>query len=115
MDRRRLSPTRGGYHWAVRLLRRKAPARRRRRIRRLRLLALLTVLGLVGTVAFGFGLVRAVASEIDAGKLDPRRQLDTQSNGYIYDSSGKRILAVLRGSEARTLVATELGGKVIDE
>ena len=91
----------------MRLLRRKAPARRRRRIRRLRLLALLTVLGLVGTVAFGFGLVRAVASEIDAGKLDPRRQLDTQSNGYIYDSSGKRILAVLRGSEARTLVEYE--------
>jgi penicillin-binding protein 1A len=91
----------------LRLLSRKAPARRRRRIRRLRLLALLTVLFLVGTVSFGFGLVRAVAAEIDAGTLDPRRQLDTQSNGYIYDSSGERILAVLRGSEARTLVEYE--------
>src|SRR5687768_6685906 len=91
----------------LRLFSRKAPARRRRRIRRLRLLALLTVLGLVGSVAFGFGLIRAVAAEIDAGKLDPRRQLDTQSNGYIYDYEGKRILAVLRGSEARTLVEYE--------
>jgi penicillin-binding protein 1A len=88
----------------VRLLRRKAPARRRRRIRRLRLLALLTVLFLVGTVSFGFGLVRAVAAEIDSGKLDPRRQLDKQVNGYIYDSTETRVLAVLRGSEARTLV-----------
>jgi penicillin-binding protein 1A len=83
----------------------KPPARPRRRIRRLRLLALLTVLFLVGTVSFGFGLVRAVAAEIDAGKLDPRRQLDKQVNGYIYDSTGTRILAVLRGSEARTLVS----------
>jgi penicillin-binding protein 1A len=89
------------------LLRRKAPARRRRRVRKLRLLALLTVLFLVGTVSFGFGLVRAVAAEIDAGKLDPRRQLDKQVNGYVYDSTGTRILAVLRGSEARTLVEYE--------
>ncbi|HEX4931499.1 MAG TPA: PBP1A family penicillin-binding protein [Gaiellaceae bacterium] len=80
------------------------PARRRRRIRRLRLLALLTVLGLLGSVSFSFGLIRAVASEIDAGKFDPQRQLDSQVNGYIYDSSGKKILAVLRGSEARTLI-----------
>jgi penicillin-binding protein 1A len=78
------------------------PARRRRRIRRLRLLALITVLGLLGTVSFSFGLIRAVAGEIP--KLDPQRQLDKQVNGYIYDSSGKKILAVLRGSEARTLI-----------
>ena len=56
-------------------------------------------------MAFSFGLVRAVASEIDSGKLDPQRQLDRQVNGYIYDSTGKRVLAVLRGSEARTLVS----------
>jgi membrane peptidoglycan carboxypeptidase len=43
--------------------------------------------------------------EIDAGKLDPQKQLDNQVNGYIYDSTGKRILAVLRGSEARTLIS----------
>ncbi len=44
----------------------------------------------------------AIAGEIP--KLDPRRQLEQEVNGYIYDSTGKRELAVLRGSEARTLV-----------
>ena len=78
--------------------------RRRRRIRKLRLLALLTVLLIVGSVSFSFGLIRAVAAEIDAGKLDPQKQLDNQANGYIYDKDGKRVLAVLRGSEARTLI-----------
>ncbi|MBA2463064.1 MAG: PBP1A family penicillin-binding protein [Actinobacteria bacterium] len=83
-----------------------APARRRR-IRKLRLLALLTVLGLLGSVSFGFGLVTAIASEIP--KLDPRRQLEQEVNGFIYDSDRRspRILAVLRGSEARTLVDYE--------
>ena len=47
-------------------------------------------------------MIRAVAGEVP--KLDPRWQLDNQVNGYIYDSTGKRILAVLRGSEARTRV-----------
>ena len=55
-------------------------------------------------MSFSFGLVRAVAAEIDAGKLDPRSQLESQTNGYIYDSKGERVLAVLRGSEARTLI-----------
>jgi penicillin-binding protein 1A len=82
------------------------PARPRRRIRKLRLLALLTVLGLLGSASFSFGLIRAIASEIDAGKFDPKKQLDNQINGYIYDSNKRspRILAVLRGSEARTLI-----------
>jgi penicillin-binding protein 1A len=80
--------------------------RPRRRIRRLRLLALLTVLGLLGSVSFGFGLISAIASEIDSGKFDPKKQLANQVNGYIYDSNKKspRVLAVLRGSEARTLI-----------
>jgi penicillin-binding protein 1A len=88
----------------LRLFRKNRPPRRRRRIRRLRLLALLTVLGLLGSVSFSFGLIRAVAGEIP--KLDPQRQLDNQVNGYIYDSNptSPRVLAVLRGSEARTLV-----------
>ena len=60
---------------------------------------------IVGSVSFSFGLIRAVAAEIDAGKLDPQRQLDKQVNGYIYDKDGKRILAVARGSEARTLIS----------
>jgi penicillin-binding protein 1A len=57
-------------------------------------------------VSFSFGLIRAIASEIDSGKFDPQKQLDKQVNGYIYDSNptSPRILAVLRGSEARTLV-----------
>ena len=80
------------------------PGRPRRRIRKLRLLALLTVLGLLGSVSFSFGLIRATASEIDSGKFDPQKQLDSQVNGYIYDSTGTKILAVLRGSEARTLI-----------
>jgi len=88
----------------LRLFSKKKGARPRRRIRKLRLLALLTVLGIAGSVSFSFGLIRAVAAEIDAGKLDPQRQLDNQANGYIYDKDGKRILAVLRGSEARTLI-----------
>ena len=53
-------------------------------------------------MSFGFGLVTAIAGEIP--KLDPRRQLEQEVNGYIYDSTGKRELAVLRGAEARTLV-----------
>ena len=55
-------------------------------------------------MSFSFGMIRAVASEIGSGKFDPQRQLDKQVNGYIYDSSGERILAVLRGSEARTRI-----------
>ncbi len=89
----------------LRVFSRKNRARPRRRIRKLRLLALLAVLVIVGSVSFSFGLIRAVAAEIDAGKLDPQRQLDKQVNGYIYDKDGKRILAVLRGSEARTLIS----------
>ena len=61
--------------------------------------------GSLGTVSFTFGLITATAAEIGSGKFDPQKQLDKQVNGYIYDSSGKRILAVLRGSEARTLVS----------
>jgi penicillin-binding protein 1A len=78
---------------------------RRRRIRKLRLLALLSILGLLGSVSFGFGLVTAIAGEIP--KLDPRQQLEQEINGYIYDSTGNRQLAVLRGSQARTLVEYE--------
>ncbi len=88
----------------MRLFSKQKSARPRRRIRKLRLLALLTVLGIAGSVSFSFGLIRAVAAEIDAGKLDPQRQLGKQVNGYIYDKDGKRVLAVLRGSEARTLI-----------
>ena len=58
----------------------------------------------LSTLAFTFGLVRAVASEIPS--LDPatqRSDVDT----VVYASNGRRVLAVLRGEESRVLVATE--------
>ena len=57
----------------------------------------------LSTLAFTFGLVRAVASEIPS--LDPatqRSDVDT----VVYASNGRRVLAVLRGEESRVLVAT---------
>ena len=82
--------------------------KRRRRIRKSRLLALLTVLGLLGSVSFSFGLITAIAGELP--QLDPARQLEQEVNGHIYAAASEgspgppRVLAVLRGSEARTLV-----------
>jgi penicillin-binding protein 1A len=52
--------------------------------------------------AFSFGFVTAIAGELP--KLDPRNQQQIQVNGYVYDSSGNTILAVLRGEESRVLV-----------
>ena len=87
----------------MRLLRRKASAApaKRRRIRKLRLLVLTVALSALAFASFTFGLVTAVASE--APKCDPARQ-QHQVNTRIYDSTGNRILAVLRGSENRVLV-----------
>jgi len=51
------------------------------------------------------GLVTAVAAEIP--RLDPARAQRQEVNGYIYAGDGKRILSVLRGSEARVLVDWE--------
>jgi penicillin-binding protein 1A len=51
--------------------------------------------------SFTFGLVTAIAGEIP--KLDPSRQRH-DVNTRIYDSTGKRVLAVLRGNENRVLV-----------
>ena len=78
--------------------------RRRRRVRKRRLAALLGVLAVLSFLAFTFGLVRAVASEIPS--LDPASQR-TDVNTVVYASNGKRVLAVLRGDEDRVLVATE--------
>jgi penicillin-binding protein 1A len=79
-------------------------APKRRRIRKLRLFALLVVLALLGLAAFTFGLLTAIAAELPS--LDPSKQRQ-QANTYVYDSSGKKILAVLRGSQARILVDSE--------
>ena len=78
--------------------------RRRRRVRKRRLAALLGVLFVLSFLAFTFGLVRAVASEIPS--LDPASQR-TDVNTVVYASNGERVLAVLRGDEDRVLVATE--------
>jgi penicillin-binding protein 1A len=90
----------------LRPFRKPGAAPRRRRIRKLRLLGLLAVLGALGSISFGFGLVTAIAAEVP--KLDPSRQIEQEVNGTIYAApSGAgppRVLAVLRGSEARTLV-----------
>jgi penicillin-binding protein 1A len=78
--------------------------RKRRRVRKRRLAALLCVLLVLALLAFTFGLVRAVASEIPS--LDPaahRSDVDT----VVYASNGRTVLAVLRGEESRVLVGTE--------
>jgi penicillin-binding protein 1A len=81
--------------------RQEAPPRKRRRIRKLRLLALLGVLTVLAGVAFSFGLVTAVASEIP--QLDPARSRP-QVDSVVYASNGYSVLAVLRGEESRVLV-----------
>ena len=60
---------------------------------------------LLSAVAFGFGLVKAISDEIPL--LDPARVQQTERNGVIFDRTGKRVLAVLRGSESRTIVKSE--------
>jgi len=88
----------------LRVRRGKETTPRRRRVRKLRLAALLLVLTLLAGLAFTFGVVRAIASEIPS--LDPsahRTEVDT----VVYSSNGNRVLAVLRGNESRILVGTE--------
>ncbi len=85
-----------------RTARKPAPSRPRRRIRKLRLLALLLILFVLGAMSFTFGLITAVASEIPS--LDPARLQANEVDGYVYDRSGKRVLAVLRGKQSRIIV-----------
>jgi len=61
----------------------------------------LTVLVVLAGMAFSFGLVRAVASEIP--ELDPAAQR-TEVDGVIYASNGRSVLTVLRGDESRVLL-----------
>ncbi len=82
--------------------RRESPApKKRRRIRKLRLLVLTLGLFILALSSFTFGLVTAIAGEVP--KLDPSRA-KTEANTKIYDSTGNRILAVLRGDENRVPV-----------
>jgi penicillin-binding protein 1A len=85
--------------------RRESPApKKRRRIRKLRLLVLTFALFILALSSFTFGLVTAIAGEIP--KLDPSKQKH-EVNTKIYDSTGKKVLAILRGNENRVLVDYE--------
>ncbi len=84
------------------LLFRKRKEPKRRRIRKLRFFVLLLLLLIVSLVAFAFGLVSAVASDIAA--LEPTNKHHVQQLGYIYASDGKTVLAVLHGDESRVVV-----------
>ena len=88
----------------LRVRREKGTPRPRRRVRKRRLAALLCVLLVLATLAFTFGLVRAVASEIPS--LDPAAQ-HADLDSVVYAANGRTVLAVLRGDESRVLVDTE--------
>jgi penicillin-binding protein 1A len=81
---------------------RKRKEPKRRRIRKLRFFVLLLLLLIVSLVAFAFGLVSAVASDLAA--LEPTNKHHVEQLGYIYASDGKTVLAVLHGDESRVVV-----------
>ncbi len=85
--------------------RKPAPSRPRRRIRKLRLFGLLLILFVLGSLSFTFGLVTSVASEIPS--LDPARLQAKEVDGYVYDRTGERVLAVLRGKQSRILLPSD--------
>jgi penicillin-binding protein 1A len=84
------------------LFRKRSKAPTRRRIRKLRFLTLLLLLFVVSFVAFAFGLVSAVASDLAA--LEPTKKRQVEQLGYIYASDGKTVLAILHGDESRVVV-----------
>jgi penicillin-binding protein 1A len=55
----------------------------------------------LGFASFSVGMVTAIAGEIPS--LDPSR-LHNQADGFIYAGDGKRVLAVLRGSQSRIIL-----------
>jgi penicillin-binding protein 1A len=77
------------------------PPKRRRRIRKLRLLAFISVLGLLAFFAFCLGFVRAVGDSL--GQLEPSWQQKQEVDGRILARDGHTVLAILRGSQARTI------------
>jgi penicillin-binding protein 1A len=93
---------------AVRLRRRTEAAPKRGRIRKPRLLALVLVLFALSAVAFSYGLVTAIRSEL--GALDPsnpRGDVDTVVYSAPNKSGQRRVLAILRGDESRVLVRSD--------
>jgi penicillin-binding protein 1A len=91
----------------LRLRRRTEAPRLRRRIRKLRLLALLLVLFVLAGVAFSFGLVTAVGTEIP--QLDPSARRVHDLDGVILGrgKNGTRVLSILNGDESRVLVTAD--------
>jgi penicillin-binding protein 1A len=55
----------------------------------------------LGFASFSVGMVTAIAGEIPS--LDPSR-IHNQADGFIYAGDGKRVLAVLRGSQSRIIL-----------
>ncbi len=89
----------------MRLRRRTERPPRRRRIRKLRLLALLLVLGLLLSGAFTYGMLTAVAAEIQ--QLDPSKRSARREVNSVIEAADGRVLAVLAGDESRVLVGTD--------
>ena len=87
----------------MRLRRSTKVPRKRGRIRKLRLLAVITILVVLSGMAFSFGLVRAVASEIP--ELDPAAQR-TEVDGVVYASNGD-FGAAVRAMLLRALALDE--------
>jgi len=77
------------------------PPKPERRIRKLRLLSFFGLLGMLAFVSFCFGFIQAVAAGL--GQLDPVAQQKLEVDGRILARDGHTVLAVLRGSEVRTL------------
>jgi len=79
----------------------KQPPKPRRRIRKLRLFSFVGVLSLLAFVSFCFGFIQAIGASLS--QLDPVRQQNIEVDGRILARDGHTVLAVLRGSEARTI------------
>ncbi|MGI8556820.1 MAG: transglycosylase domain-containing protein [Solirubrobacteraceae bacterium] len=80
------------------------PPRRRPRIRKLRLLLILTPLGLLAIVSALFGMVMAIASDLQP--LENYAQYKTAKNSELTDINGRQI-AVLTDANNRLLVTAE--------
>ncbi len=78
---------------------------RPRRIRKLRLLTLLLLVGLFCFVSFAYGFVVGIRGDIP--QFEQAKQREQQRDGIIYDSTGKRVLARLVGSESRKIVPSD--------
>lgn len=87
---------------------RKPPTRRRRRIRKLRLALVALLLAILASAAFAFGVVTALAGELDA--LDPSRrpaEVDTVVTSAPDAAGRTSIIAMLRGDESRVVIGSE--------